>query len=147
MFLEVRSSRLDGPGTCVRLGEGVQSCCGGCREWPVSVRSVPGSWGPPGPQLRLCCAAWGAPAEGEGAQGLIWDWPLIQPEPLTLGLRPQPLRPPQRDTHLQRRAAREWQVRDKGKVSLGIRSQIITSRPEAGQDPPDDLWGKRGVSN
>lgn len=85
-----------------------------------------------------------APAEGEGAQGLIWDWPLIQPEPLTLGLCPQPLRPPQRDTHLQCGAAREWQVREKGKVSLGVRSQNITSRPEAGQDSPDDLWGKRG---
>jgi len=88
-----------------------------------------------------------APAEDEGARGLIWDWPLSQPKPLTLGLHPERRRPPQRDTHLQYGAAREWQVREKGKVSLGVRSQKITSWPEAGQDSHDDLWGKRGFCN
>ena len=78
---ELRRSRLDGHGACVGLGEGVRSCCGAAREWAASV------WGVPWPTAAAMCRA-GGPAEGDGAQRRVWDWPPIQSEPLTLGLHP-----------------------------------------------------------
>ena len=49
------------PGCVWDLERECRAAVGATREWPVSVRSVPGPWGPPGPQLWLCCAVWGGP--------------------------------------------------------------------------------------
>ena len=61
VFLEVRRSRLDGPGACVGLGEGVQSCCGGCKGVASLSEVSPWSLGSPWPTAAAVLCSGGRP--------------------------------------------------------------------------------------
>ena len=61
MFLEVRRSRLDGPGVCVGLGEGVQSCCGGYKGVASLSEVSPWSLGSPWPTAVAVLCSVGRP--------------------------------------------------------------------------------------